>query len=120
MKMKYLLLISIIAASLTSCIKDQVDTVQRAYTHEEEAVLAKSLNLPVEANDYMLQLPAHLGSSRVNSNKHQATLGRVLFYDKKLSKNETVSCSSCHLPELGCLPKFQCVLWLWWYQDVLG
>ncbi len=25
-----------------------------------------------------------------------ATLGRVLFYDKRLSKNSTVSCSSCH------------------------
>jgi cytochrome c peroxidase len=25
-----------------------------------------------------------------------ATLGRVLFYDKRLSRNETVSCSSCH------------------------
>jgi cytochrome c peroxidase len=25
-----------------------------------------------------------------------ATLGRVLFYDKRLSRNNTVSCSSCH------------------------
>ena len=25
-----------------------------------------------------------------------ATLGRVLFYDKKLSSNNTISCSSCH------------------------
>lgn len=25
-----------------------------------------------------------------------ATLGRVLFYDKRLSRNDTVSCSSCH------------------------
>ena len=25
------------------------------------------------------------------------TLGRVLFYDKRLSRNHTVSCSSCHL-----------------------
>jgi cytochrome c peroxidase len=25
-----------------------------------------------------------------------ATLGRVLFYDKRLSRNSTVSCSSCH------------------------
>jgi len=25
-----------------------------------------------------------------------ATLGRVLFYDKRLSSNQTVSCSSCH------------------------
>ena len=26
-----------------------------------------------------------------------ATLGRLLFYDKRLSRNDTVSCSSCHL-----------------------
>jgi cytochrome c peroxidase len=26
-----------------------------------------------------------------------ATLGRVLFYDKKLSKNDTVACASCHV-----------------------
>ena len=26
-----------------------------------------------------------------------ATLGRVLFYDKKLSSNNTISCSSCHI-----------------------
>ncbi len=30
-----------------------------------------------------------------------ATLGRVLFYDKKLSANGTVSCASCHQQEFG-------------------
>ncbi len=30
-----------------------------------------------------------------------ATLGRVLFYDVRLSHNNTVSCASCHLQELG-------------------
>lgn len=30
-----------------------------------------------------------------------ATLGRVLFYDKKLSVNETISCASCHRQELA-------------------
>jgi cytochrome c peroxidase len=30
-----------------------------------------------------------------------ATLGRVLFYDKTLSRNNTVSCSSCHQQALG-------------------
>jgi len=30
-----------------------------------------------------------------------ATLGRVLFYDKRLSTNQTVSCSSCHLQSNG-------------------
>jgi len=30
-----------------------------------------------------------------------ATLGRVLFYDKKLSANGSIACASCHLPEFG-------------------
>ncbi|MFM8470114.1 MAG: cytochrome-c peroxidase [Limisphaerales bacterium] len=30
-----------------------------------------------------------------------ATLGRVLFYDKRLSTNQTVSCSSCHQQASG-------------------
>lgn len=30
-----------------------------------------------------------------------ATLGRVLFYDKRLSTNHTVSCASCHQQEHG-------------------
>lgn len=32
---------------------------------------------------------------------HGATLGRVLFYDKSLSANGTVSCASCHKQELS-------------------
>ncbi len=31
----------------------------------------------------------------------QATLGRVLFYDKNLSKNKTIACASCHKQEHG-------------------
>ncbi len=30
-----------------------------------------------------------------------ATLGRVLFYDKRLSANDTTACASCHLQENG-------------------
>ncbi|WP_321538860.1 cytochrome-c peroxidase [Flavobacterium piscinae] len=30
-----------------------------------------------------------------------ATLGRVLFYDKKLSANETIACASCHKQDKG-------------------
>jgi cytochrome c peroxidase len=30
-----------------------------------------------------------------------ATLGRVLFYDKQLSRNRTVSCGSCHIQSHG-------------------
>lgn len=30
-----------------------------------------------------------------------ATLGRVLFYDQRLSANQTISCASCHVAENG-------------------
>lgn len=30
-----------------------------------------------------------------------ATLGRVLFYDKRLSANNTIACASCHIQENG-------------------
>jgi len=39
-------------------------------------------------------------SRGINSNE-SATLGRVLFYDKNLSKNNTVACASCHQQEHG-------------------
>ena len=36
-----------------------------------------------------------------NITNEVATLGRVLFYDKKLSVNSTVSCASCHKQEFA-------------------
>ena len=32
---------------------------------------------------------------------HGATLGRVLFYDKRLSINQSISCASCHTQDTG-------------------
>lgn len=76
--------------------------------------------LPTSPYDYSsLNLPAHFtinapGSSLPTSingtdntpsdnpiTDHGATLGRVLFYDKLLSANGTISCSSCHQPANG-------------------
>ena len=39
------------------------------------------------------------GSNRITNDG--ATLGRILFYDKSLSANGTISCSSCHQQEHG-------------------
>ncbi len=33
--------------------------------------------------------------------KEKIELGRLLFFDKRLSKNDTIACASCHLPEKG-------------------
>lgn len=41
-------------------------------------------------------LPATPYDYKVSFNDHLAALGRVLFYDKNLSLNNSVSCASCH------------------------
>ena len=49
-------------------------------------------------------VPAYITKDNTAGNSitdEGATLGRVLFYDKKLSLNNTISCASCHIQELG-------------------
>jgi cytochrome c peroxidase len=78
----------------------------------DDKILAESLNLPVQPYNYASPpLPAHLLQSQslniINTPANNpitdwgATLGRVLFYDKKLSKNGTVACESCHKQDHG-------------------
>ena len=65
-------------------------------------------NLPATPFTYNITYPAHVQNALLlNDNtpannlltNDGATLGRVLFYDKHLSKNNTISCGSCHKPE---------------------
>jgi di-heme cytochrome c peroxidase len=65
------------------------------------------LNLPATPYRYAnVELPAHFtqpGRNHDNTppdnplSDHGATLGRVLFYDRRLSANNTTSCASCHV-----------------------
>ena len=73
--------------------------------HAEEAS-TRVPDLPETPYNYArVSLPAHLAVIRTNIPKdnpisdHGATLGRVLFYDKRLSANDTTACASCHLQE---------------------
>ena len=70
------------------------------------------LSLPTVRYNYAApDLPAHFRVNNVqnidntpNNNPVSdagATLGRVLFYDKQLSANNTTACASCHLQEDG-------------------
>ncbi|MCP9752950.1 cytochrome-c peroxidase [Ferruginibacter sp. HRS2-29] len=61
--------------------------------------------LPSTVFDYVVTYPAHVQAAlTANDNtpadnpitNDGATLGRVLFYDKQLSKDNKVSCGSCH------------------------
>lgn len=67
---------------------------------------AVELNLPETPLNYALDnFPEHFSSVASFNNEpldnqvsdHGATLGRVLFYDTKLSLNNTVSCGTCHI-----------------------
>lgn len=68
--------------------------------------------LPLTADNFSsITLPNHLLTPQIQGQDNTpaanpvtdlgATLGRTLFYDKRLSANNTVSCSSCHLQEHG-------------------
>ncbi len=49
-------------------------------------------------------IPEYITKDNTGSNvitDEGATLGRVLFYDKKLSSNNTIACASCHLQEFA-------------------
>jgi cytochrome c peroxidase len=65
----------------------------------------RTLNLPEKSYKYAdVELPAHFQAARRQDNTPGenpitdagATLGRVLFYDTRLSANNTVACASCH------------------------
>ncbi len=76
---------------------------------EEEAKAPKSrvLHLPEKLDNYAnVSLPAHFKNRAVRRFDNTpsdnpitdagATLGRVLFYDTRLSVNNTLACASCH------------------------
>ncbi len=69
--------------------------------------VAEVLNLPANPFNYAnITQPAYLNAPNIQGQintpagnaitDNGATLGRVLFYDKNLSINNTISCASCH------------------------
>ena len=96
-------LATVITILILACNKNETGLPQ-------EDPVAKYLNLPTATFNYANQaMPAYLlappiqaqintpGTNQVTDGG--ATLGRVLFYDKSLSKNRTISCASCHKQE---------------------
>ncbi|MEM1319928.1 MAG: cytochrome c peroxidase [Bacteroidota bacterium] len=96
-----LLLFALFVLSFSSCVKDNVDSDVNNfhYSDSEYTTLQKSLNLPEFPLDYRVNLPQHFHDANAQMSfisNTEATLGRVLFYDKALSRNSSVSCASCH------------------------
>lgn len=95
----YILVLSVVL--FVSC-KDSLETVASDPYVEIQKVL--SIN-PASLDNYAAQgKPAYVNKDNTAANSiidKTATLGRVLFYDKNLSFNTTVSCASCHKQEFA-------------------
>lgn len=84
-----------------SCNEDKFEMTRSLYDEGELAIVQQYLDLPEETLDYTLSFPEFYNRTPTTTNNESATLGRVIFYDKNLSKDKTISCASCHKQELA-------------------
>jgi cytochrome c peroxidase len=92
MKMRLTLMALCLLVLILSCQKETFNT-------EIKAPL-----LPAETYDYQPNwggMHSHMQGQDIGITNAGATLGRVLFYDKILSIDNTVSCGSCHHQSIG-------------------
>jgi cytochrome c peroxidase len=106
MKTKFVLpLLTFVA--LLSCNKNDATSdyipIEENYPNVK-ATFGVKIDLNSLQNYSNQSIPAYINKDNTIGNPitdKGATLGRVLFYDKKLSANNTVSCSSCHIQAAG-------------------
>lgn len=116
---KNILYIFLVTFSVIACNKNDQTVVTPTITATDNPAITAALNLPTVPFDYVnLNLPAYffingggpaptsvngIDNTPVNNptTNNGATLGRVLFYDKNLSVNKTISCASCHNSSFG-------------------
>lgn len=96
MKKTVLLLFGLLAAGF-GCQKSPTDSTDNFPAIQQHfGGTIDPNNLPNYANQVV---PAYISKDNTGGNQitdETATLGRVLFYDKKLSTNNSISCASCH------------------------
>lgn len=68
-------------------------SVARAATSDDEALLK-------QAQGIFKPLPQNMGTAEYPITPERVTLGRLLFFDPRISLDGTVSCSKCHQPAL--------------------
>ena len=94
----YVFSLFLLLSALNACQK----TVTTTTTEDYAAIKAQFANKidPTNLANYANQSkPAYINKDNTGNNiitDAKATLGRVIFYDKQLSINNTASCGSCH------------------------
>ncbi|MBR9860639.1 c-type cytochrome [bacterium] len=93
MKFKYFSLAIIAILGMVACNYESVDKF-----------VDRSPNLPENSFEYVYDdnVPDYVkGETPIDVTNAKATLGRVLFYDRTLSVNNSTACASCHLQNKG-------------------
>jgi cytochrome c peroxidase len=102
--------ILIVVIAVISCTKDDVNepTEKSVLNLTNTPFDYASLNLPSHFTTNVAGQPLPTSINGTDNNpatnpitNDGATLGRVLFYDKKLSANGTIACASCHKQDKG-------------------
>lgn len=90
---------------LSSCSNNSDENYEEITTYPfVEAEFGSSVDLENLANYANQAIPSYITKNNSQGNAitdKGATLGRVLFYDKNLSSNNSISCASCHKQEFA-------------------
>ena len=100
MKIKLFFLISVGFLSFTSCGNNDDDYKKISNYPNVSATFGNRIDLNNLYNYANQSIPNYITKDNSGGNSitdKGATLGRVLFYDKNLSANNTISCANCHI-----------------------
>lgn len=108
--MKNQLILGLSLIFILSCTKDKNEN--QIVLDPDYKILLKYLEIPQTPYPYSTYdlnagVKSFFEESQDNTPENNkvtdwgATLGRVLFYDKQLSKNNSISCASCHIQKFG-------------------
>ncbi|MCF6349538.1 MAG: cytochrome-c peroxidase [Flavobacteriaceae bacterium] len=98
-KKHYKWLFVLVSMTFFSCKEDVIEPFIAIHDLPQTPYNYSNVIFPEAFNDFVLSLDNTPNDNQITN--HGATLGRVLFYDKKLSLNHTISCASCHIQEFG-------------------
>jgi cytochrome c peroxidase len=100
-----LVTLCMIVLILSSCSNNSDENYEEITTYPfVEAEFGSSVDLENLANYANQVTPSYITKNNSQGNAitdKGATLGRVLFYDKNLSSNNSISCASCHKQEFA-------------------
>jgi len=94
----------VIVSLLIQCSKDTSSSNNSGTYPQISATFGANIDLNNLANYAGQTKPNYITKDNTGSNiisNAKATLGRVLFYDKRLSIDSTVACASCHIQKFA-------------------